>query len=108
MYYILKCKLWWNGFTIVTDGPEVVWLVIFVYQMIFVDVLDYDASLRADAGHRAEEQGNYCAHRIEARVARSRGDSAEIFKKFGESVRFYPIISLIVYGISIRSPTKCF
>ena len=51
-------------------------------------VLDYDTSLRADAGHRAEEQGNYCAHRIEARVARSRGDSAEIFKKFGESVRF--------------------
>ena len=52
-------------------------------------VLDYVASLRADAGHRAEEQGNYCAHRIEARVARSRGDSAEIFKKFSESVRFY-------------------
>ena len=51
-------------------------------------VFVYNASLRADAGHRAEGQGNYCAHRIEARVARSREDSAEIFKKFGKSVRF--------------------
>ena len=39
----------------------------------------YDTGCQADAGHRAEEQGNYCAHRIEARVALSRGDSAEIF-----------------------------
>ena len=48
-----------------------------------------DASLRADADHRAEGQGNYCAHRIETRVAQSRGDSVEIFKKFGESVYFF-------------------
>ena len=68
-------------------------------------VIMCNASLRADADHRAEEQGNYCAHRIEARVARSRGDSAEIFKKFGESVYFYKIVSLFKYKILVRSPT---
>ena len=44
-----------------------------------------DASLRADASHRADDRETICAHRIEARVARSRGDSARFFQKSGRS-----------------------
>ena len=44
-----------------------------------------DSSLRADAGHRTDDRVINCAHRIEARVARSRGDSAQFFQKSGRS-----------------------
>ena len=47
-----------------------------------------DTGRQADAGRWADDREIICAHRIEARVARSRGDSAEIFTKFDKSVRF--------------------
>ena len=77
----------YNSFMIWIEmlGQRPVWLVCDDYNDILVSAV-CDAGCPADAGHRAEGQGNYCAHRIEARVARSRGDSAEIFKKFDESV----------------------
>ena len=34
-----------------------------------------DTGRQADAGRRADDREIICAHRIEARVARSRGDS---------------------------------
>ena len=39
----------------------------------------YDTGRQADAGRRADDRKIICAHRIEARVARSRGDSAKFF-----------------------------
>ena len=44
-----------------------------------------DAVCYADAGHRADDREIICAHRIEARVARSRGDSVRFFQKSGRS-----------------------
>ena len=79
-------------------------LVLLFKFLVFV----YDASLRADAGHRADDRVINCAHRIEARVARSRGDSVEIFKKIVESIHFYKIVSFLEYGILVRCLTKCF
>ena len=56
-----------------------------------------DASLRADAGHRADDRVFNCAHRIEARVARSRGDSALFFQKSGRSTPSHtPLYSSII------------
>ena len=68
---------------------------------MIVVVFVCDTSLRADAGHRAEGQGNICAHRIEARVARSRGDSARFFQKSGWST---PSLLGITQGLESTLP----
>ena len=91
--------LYYRFVNIVVDvGPKATFWIM-VYQIDNWVMFSCDTGCQADAGHRAEGQGNYCAHRIETRVARSRGDSVEIFKKFDESVRFYKIISFLEYVI---------